>query len=91
VLGDSLGQVASQTLANMELISYGIKKPILRPLIGLDKTEIVDIARRIGTFDISTRAAESCPYLPSRPITRGRMEKLLENMERLHQEEGIET
>lgn len=91
VLGDSLGQVASQTLANIELISYGIKKPILRPLIGLDKTEIVDIARRVGTFDISTRDAESCPYLPNRPITRGRMEKLLEIMERLRQEEGIET
>jgi len=91
VLGDSLGQVASQTLANMELISYGISKPILRPLIGMDKTEIVAIARRIGTFDISTREAESCPFLPSRPITRGRMDKLLEIMERLRQEEGIET
>ena len=78
VLGDSLGQVASQTLANLEVVSYGIPKPILRPLIGLDKAEITAIARRIGTFDISTRESESCPFLPARPLTQGRIDRLQE-------------
>jgi len=78
VLGDSLGQVASQTLANMEVISHGIPKPILRPLIGLDKAEITALARRIGTFDISTQESAACPYLPAHPLTQGKVDKLLE-------------
>ena len=76
VMGDSLGQVASQTLENLEAISYAIPKPIFRPLIGMDKTEIIAIARRIGTFDISTREAEACPFLPARPLTRASLPKL---------------
>jgi len=76
VMGDSLGQVASQTLANMEVISFGMPKPILRPLIGMDKAEIVDLARRIDTFETSTRSEVSCPFLPDRPLTRGTIEKL---------------
>jgi len=83
VMGDSLGQVASQTLANMEVISFGMPKPILRPLIGMDKTEIVDLARRIGTFDTSTRSEVSCPFLPTRPLTRGTVEKLQRIAQRL--------
>ncbi len=84
VTGDSLGQVASQTLSNLEVISYAIPKPILRPLIGLDKTEIMDLARRIGTYDVSTSEQHACPYLPSRPLTRAHLRKLkalLEEME----------
>jgi thiamine biosynthesis protein ThiI len=77
VMGDSLGQVASQTLSNLAVISHGIDMPILRPLIGLDKGEIIDLARSIGTFDISTREAAPCPYLPSHPVTRGTVDKLL--------------
>ena len=73
-----MGEVASQTLPNMEVVSYGISKPILRPLIGLDKAEIVDLARRIGTFGISTRSEVSCAYLPTHPITRASVEGLLE-------------
>lgn len=83
VMGDALGQVASQTLPNMEVISYGITKPILRPLIGLDKTEIVDLARRIGTLGISTRSEAGCAFLPPHPITRASMEGLIEVARRL--------
>ena len=83
VMGDSLGQVASQTLDNMELISYGIPKPILRPLIGMDKTEISALGRQIGTFDISTRAAAPCRYLPPNPVTRGRKPAFKGILERL--------
>jgi tRNA uracil 4-sulfurtransferase len=78
VTGESLGQVASQTLSNLEITSYGIEKPILRPLIGLDKTEIADLARRIGTYDLSTRESHPCPYLPNRPLTQARMADLKE-------------
>ena len=83
VMGDSLGQVASQSLRNMEVISWGATKPILRPLIGLDKTEVMAIARRIGTFDISTREAESCCFVPSNPVTIGTLTKLKRVIARL--------
>jgi thiamine biosynthesis protein ThiI len=76
VTGDSLGQVASQTLSNLEAISYGIKKPILRPLIGLDKTEIIARARQIGTYALSTRESHSCPYLPRHPLTQASLDRL---------------
>jgi len=83
VMGDSLGQVASQTLSNMEVISFAIPMPVLRPLIGLDKTEIVDLARRIGTFPAATRSDAACPFLPHRPVTRGSLEKLQQIARRL--------
>ena len=84
VTGDSLGQVASQTLSNLEVISYGIEKPILRPLIGMDKTEIMALAREIGTYEPSTTDAHSCPFLPDRPLTQatvGKLRALLDRME----------
>jgi thiamine biosynthesis protein ThiI len=87
VTGDSLGQVASQTLDNLEVISYGIEKPILRPLIGLDKTEVTALARRIGTFEISTREARPCPYLPPDPLTKASLPKLRAIMEKMEYSE----
>ncbi|MBC7235588.1 MAG: tRNA 4-thiouridine(8) synthase ThiI [Chloroflexi bacterium] len=83
IMGDNLGQVASQTLANLEVISYGMPKPILRPLLGYDKQEIIERARRIGTFDISTRMEHVCPFLPHHPITRGTVEQLLTILKQL--------
>jgi thiamine biosynthesis protein ThiI len=76
VTGDSLGQVASQTLSNLEVISYGIPKPILRPLIGMDKTEIMDLARQIGTYEPSIKTSHVCPFLPDRPLTQATVKKL---------------
>ena len=86
VTGDSLGQVASQTLDNLEVISYGVEKPILRPLIGLDKTEITALARRIATFEVSTREAEPCPYLPPDPLTKASLPKLRAILEKMKDE-----
>ncbi|MEN6479471.1 MAG: hypothetical protein ABFD20_07525, partial [Anaerolineales bacterium] len=71
------------TLANLEAISYGIAKPILRPLIGMDKTEIVALARRIGTFETSIREAEPCPYVPVGPVTRATVGRLQGMMRRV--------
>lgn len=71
VAGDSLGQVASQTLANMVASSDAAHMPILRPLIGDDKQEIVNLARRIGTYEISIQPYKDCCALISRnPKTR---------------------
>lgn len=87
VTGDSLGQVASQTLSNLEAISYGIQKPILRPLIGMDKTEIMALARRIGTYEPSTQVSHACPFLPGRPLTQASVDKLRNLLAHMEQTE----
>ena len=63
--------MASQTLDNLLIISTASDLPILRPLIGLDKEEIVSIAKRIGTFEISSREEPPCPFTLRYPIVRG--------------------
>jgi thiamine biosynthesis protein ThiI len=67
----------------MVAISYQSPLPILRPLIAYDKNEIADLARRIGTFEISTRESASCPFLPDHPITSADLEHLQEIIARL--------
>lgn len=71
VTGESLGQVASQTLRNMRVINDVANLPILRPLVGMDKEEIITVARRIGTHDISKEPYDDCcSYLtPRKPDT----------------------
>ncbi len=79
ITGESIGQVASQTLPNMRVISKGIKLPILRPLIGFDKSEIVQLAQKIGTYQISIEHILRCPFMPKHPVTRaswGHYEKI---------------
>lgn len=70
--GESLGQVASQTLESMNTINEVTNLPILRPLISMDKIEIMAIAQKIGTYDISIRPYEDCCtiFLPASPKTR---------------------
>jgi len=73
VTGDSLGQVASQTLENITTVDSAVPNTqVLRPLIGMDKQEIIDLAERIGTFGISTRRYQDCCVLfePRSPATR---------------------
>ena len=65
VTGESLGQVASQTLDNIYVISRGLGVPVLRPLIGFDKEEIVSLARSISTYDISAKSIVECKASPS--------------------------
>ncbi len=76
VMGDSLGQVASQTLPNLAAVSAGIRHHIIRPLIGLDKEDIEKIAKEIRTFDISIRRTTGCTATPKHPITHARSELL---------------
>ncbi len=91
VTGDSLGQVASQTLTNIEAISAGISKPIFRPLIGFDKTEIMAVARRIGTYEVSVQDAYACPFLPNNPITQGKPRKLEELLAQMRELSGTQV
>lgn len=72
VNGESVGQVASQTLQSMQVIENVVKHPILRPLLTYDKLEIVRLAKSIGTYEISTRPFEDCctVYLPKSPVTK---------------------
>ena len=75
ITGESLGQVASQTLENITCIEAAADLPVLRPLVTFDKEEAIALARRIGTFDISTRPEPDCctVFMPERPIIRGRL------------------
>ncbi|GAW93363.1 tRNA uracil 4-sulfurtransferase ThiI [Calderihabitans maritimus] len=76
--GESLGQVASQTLESMRVINEVTSFPVLRPLIALDKVEIIEYARRIGTYDISIQPYEDCCtlFVPKHPATRPKPEKV---------------
>ncbi|KAB2338845.1 tRNA 4-thiouridine(8) synthase ThiI [Cytobacillus depressus] len=78
ITGESLGQVASQTLESMYAINDVTNTPIIRPLITMDKTEIIDIACDIDTFDISNRPYEDCctVFVPSSPKTKPRRDKV---------------
>ncbi len=72
VTGESLGQVASQTLANLATIESAVDLPILQPLIGMDKQEITDQARAIGTYEISIVPDQDCCtlFIPRQPATK---------------------
>ena len=72
VTGENLGQVASQTLANMACIEKAASLPVIRPLVTFDKADTIRCARSIGTFPISTRRAEDCCslFVPEHPVTR---------------------
>ena len=83
ITGESCGQVSSQTLDNIAVVDDVAQMPVLRPLIGLNKEEIVGMARNIGTFPISIQPDQDCCslFVPKRPETRGR----IATVERLEQ------
>jgi len=78
VTGESLGQVASQTLDNMAVIQQAALLPILRPLVGMDKQEIIDQARRIGTFETSSIPDQDCCqlFVPKHPATKAQFREV---------------
>ncbi len=84
VSGESLGQVASQTLESIDVIDRATEMLVLRPLIGLDKKDIIDIAAKIDTYEISILPYEDCCtlFLPKSPVTKPKIE-VIENYEAL--------
>ncbi|WP_181396068.1 tRNA uracil 4-sulfurtransferase ThiI [Cytobacillus oceanisediminis] len=78
ITGESLGQVASQTLESMYAINDVTNTPVLRPLITMDKSEIIEIARKIDTHDISIRPFEDCctVFVPASPKTKPKRDKV---------------
>lgn len=83
IMGDSLGQVASQTLQNMNVIEQAVSVPIVRPLVGLDKVEIVRMAEQVGSFELSNIKSPGCAFVPDRPATKARLEEVLSEEKRL--------
>jgi tRNA uracil 4-sulfurtransferase len=78
ITGESLGQVASQTLESMYTINQVTNTPILRPLVMMDKTDIIELAQQIDTYDISIRPYEDCCtiFVPSSPKTKPKLDKV---------------
>ncbi|MBI3989479.1 MAG: tRNA 4-thiouridine(8) synthase ThiI [candidate division NC10 bacterium] len=92
ITGESLGQVASQTLDNLAVIEEASPLPVLRPLIGMDKEEIIEQARAIATFEISIVPDQDCCqlFIPKHPATRTMLPAIREAEEKLNIEELIE-
>lgn len=87
--GSSVGQVASQTLPNILATRYSTSMPVLSPLIGLDKTEISEIAEKIGTFPISILPDSGCSAAPKHPETNAVLEKVLEVQEEIEMDKEL--
>lgn len=90
--GESLGQVASQTLESITVTNrYVAGLPIFRPCIGMDKQEIIDISRKIGTYDISIEPYEDCctVFLPDRPVTRPAIDHVRREIEKIPDCENV--
>ncbi|MFD2170933.1 tRNA uracil 4-sulfurtransferase ThiI [Tumebacillus lipolyticus] len=85
VTGESLGQVASQTLESMNTINHVTNMPILRPLVAMDKRDIMDLAKKIGTYETSILPYEDCCtiFLPKNPKTRPKVHEALAAEEKL--------
>lgn len=93
ITGESVGQVASQTMHALAATNAAVKIPVYRPLIGMDKNEVIEIARKIDTFETSILPYEDCctVFVAKHPNTKPKLEKVLEFESRLEIDELIET
>ena len=93
VTGESIGQVASQTLESINTINEVTNLAVLRPLCGMDKDDIINIARKIDTYDISIEPYEDCCtiFLPEHPETKPRIAQALKAEEALEVDKLIEN
>ena len=91
VTGESLGQVASQTIENISVVNEATELPVFRPFIGTDKIEIIDQAQALGTFDISSQPAPDCCtlFMPRNPETHAKLDRVLEVEQGLPLDEWI--
>jgi len=92
VTGESLAQVSSQTLDNILAIEEATSLPVLRPLIGMDKLEIIELAKKIKTYEISIRPQEDCCtlFVPKHPTTKAKLETIKKIEKKLKLEKLLE-
>ena len=92
ITGESIGQVASQTVEALAVTNAAVSIPVFRPVIGMDKDEIVEIARKIGTFETSILPYEDCCtiFTPKHPNTKPKLDRIMESEQRLDVEKIIE-
>ena len=81
ITGENIGQVASQTAQGLVVTDNAVSMPVMRPLIALDKVDIMDIARNIGTYETSIQPFEDCctVFLPKHPVTKPKLSRILES------------
>jgi tRNA uracil 4-sulfurtransferase len=93
ITGENLGQVASQTAEALVVTDATVKMPVMRPLIALDKVDIISKAKEIGTFETSIMPYEDCctVFLPKHPATKPKLEKILESESKLDVEALVEA
>ena len=94
VTGEAIGQVSSQTLQNLSVIEAGAKLPVLRPLVGNNKDEIIAESKIVGTHDLSKKVGEYCAIVPSNPATHAKLDDVLAEEAKLDPavlDEALET
>ena len=93
ITGEVIGQVASQTIENINATSEATNMTILRPLVGLDKSEIIEKAKAIGTYDLSIQPYQDCCHLfaPKNPTTKANLKKVLEAEKKLDVESLVKS
>ncbi|RKD32728.1 tRNA uracil 4-sulfurtransferase ThiI [Thermohalobacter berrensis] len=93
ITGESLGQVASQTIKSLNVTNSSVDIPVFRPLIGMDKTDIIEVSKDIETYETSILPYEDCctVFLPKHPVTRPKLEKIEESESLLDSEKLIEN
>lgn len=93
ITGESLGQVASQTIEGIGATNAAVNLPVLRPLVGMDKVDIVDISKDIETYETSILPYEDCctVFLPKHPVTKPRLEDIESSEAALEIEDLVET
>lgn len=92
ITGESIGQVASQTIQGLTCTNASVSLPVFRPLIAMDKTEIIDIAKKIDTFETSIIPEEDCcsVFAPKKPVTKPKLERIEDSEKALEVEKLIE-
>lgn len=92
ITGESIGQVASQTIQGLTCTNASVSLPVFRPLIAMDKTEIIDIAKKIDTFETSIIPEEDCcsVFAPKKPVTKPKLERIEDSEKALDVEKLIE-
>ena len=92
ITGESIGQVASQTIQGLTCTNAAVSIPVFRPLIAMDKTEIVEIAQKIGTFETSILPEEDCctVFSPKKPVTKPKLDRIEKSQNALDVEKLIQ-